>query len=80
TAATLLGDIQTDSTDAHIIKSVENQETKEHTANPAAPESHDNAASHDDATLNDSADHGADYVPTTHHNLQDDEHDGSGII
>jgi VCBS repeat-containing protein len=84
TVATLLGDTQTDSKEAHIIKAVENQEPKEHTPNPHAVDTTAHGDVDHDATIIDhsaaESEH-ADYVPD-HHNQMPDDHDlndGTGI-
>ena len=81
TAATLLGDTQEDSKDAHIIKAVENQESKEHVAKPDAPV-HDKAdASSDNAEDSDASSTHGDYVADMHHaDMGDiDNDDGTGL-
>ena len=74
-AATLLDDTKANSKEAEVVKAVENQEGKEHVANPDAPD-HSSAISGDQPVEEQSAE----YVPDMHSVVNDhDVNDGSGI-
>jgi hypothetical protein len=83
TVATLLENSQEDSKDAHIIKAVEVQETKEHTANPKTTEQNtDTNEDNADVTTDQPDSEHAEYIPDHHNQITDDTdiNDGTGII
>jgi VCBS repeat-containing protein len=83
--ATLLGDTN-DAKTEHIVKAVENQEPKEHVANPDAPSHKESGAaadgSHDSHVDDNASEHHTEHIAPHHvHHLDDDiDHDdGSGL-